>query len=739
MALAILLGAAAPAPPPTAAPAPPTANPVEAQARALGPIGAQAMATNDDARLAGLQARSAAIEASEMHAEAPLRQQLARLARERGRKAAAERSKLTAQVAGIHALTAEAGDTYNQIAEKRRNSFSVRILRRYASPLSPAFWTGLASSGAADFSRFDALADEALGEAWAAPEPAGLVSLALGGLLAALILLPGGWLLRLPARRGVDRTHPLALSATRLWLAIIGVALPTLAAMAVRMGASWGRLLSQRADALAGAVIAAIAWGAAIIALGGALGASRQADRRLLQLTDAEAQRARFWLLFVALVTAAGFLAARMIYLTGASVALSVALNAAQSLAYAAVAVMVLVSFGGGRPSAARGFIALLLSLAVAAILIAVLAGYETLAALIAGQVFWLSLIAGVAWLAARLADDACQAVFQGEGPARNALSSMFGLGESAISQIGVLTSAGLQLVILAAAATLALTPFGQSGALLAANFGRLGAPIRIGQAHVSPIAIAAGLVSLAVGLLVARLVRDWVDRRYLPVTTWDVGLRTSVSTGVGYVGVLIALLCALGVMGLGFHQIIIIAGALSVGIGFGLQQIVQNFVSGLILLVERPVKVGDWVCVDQMEGDIARIRVRATELRMADRTTVLVPNSELITKAVHNRTRLGPGSRVELRLPIDDPREARRALDLMLTAAGKDEGVRDEPPLAAFVDAVAIEGPATLVLIAHLSDPSQRTQIRGRLYLAAIEALAGADIALAGHGPKAD
>jgi small-conductance mechanosensitive channel len=522
-----------------------------------------------------------------------------------------------------------------------------------------------------------------------------------------------------------------------LWLAIVGVLLPTLAAMAVRTGAAWGRLLSQRADALAGAVIAAIAWAAAIIVLGQAVGASPREDRRLLQLSDGEARRARYGLLWVALVTALGFLAARLIYLTGASIALTVALNAVQSLAYAAVAVMVLVSFGA-RPSALHGLVALLLSLAVTAIVIAVLAGYETLAALIAGQVFWLGLIAAVAWLAARLADDACQTLFHSGGVVRRALKVMFGLSDSAISQIGVLAAAGLQLLVVAGALILALTPFGQSGALLAANFGRLGSPIRIGQAKVSPAAIAAGLIALAAGLGIARLVRDWFDRRYLPVTSWDVGLRTSASTGVGYLSVLIAVVCALGVMGLGFQQIVLIASALSVGIGFGLQQIVQNFVSGVILLVERPVKVGDWVCVDQMEGDITRIRVRATELRMADRTTVLVPNSELITKPVQNRTRVGLGTRVELRLPIADPSQARRALEVILAAAAKDEGVRAEPAPQAFVEAIAVEGPTTLALIAHLADPAARSLGRGRLYLAAIEALGAAGIPLAGQGSKA-
>jgi small-conductance mechanosensitive channel len=75
------------------------------------------------------------------------------------------------------------------------------------------------------------------------------------------------------------------------------------------------------------------------------------------------------------------------------------------------------------------------------------------------------------------------------------------------------------------------------------------------------------------------------------------------------------------------------VASALALGIGFGLQTIVQNFVSGLILLAEQPVKVGDWVTLGTIEGDIRRIKARATEIECTDRSTIIVPNSELITR----------------------------------------------------------------------------------------------------------
>src|ERR1019366_8812910 len=115
----------------------------------------------------------------------------------------------------------------------------------------------------------------------------------------------------------------------------------------------------------------------------------------------------------------------------------------------------------------------------------------------------------------------------------------------------------------------------------LVSRFGKLGQTVHIGSAVISPSAVAIGVVTFALGMALVHLAQRWLERRYLPATGWDTGLRNSVSTGVGYLGVAIVLVCALTATGVGFSQIALVASALSVGIGFGLQQIVQNFVSG--------------------------------------------------------------------------------------------------------------------------------------------------------------
>src|SRR5690606_42081917 len=108
----------------------------------------------------------------------------------------------------------------------------------------------------------------------------------------------------------------------------------------------------------------------------------------------------------------------------------------------------------------------------------------------------------------------------------------------------------------------------------------------------------------------------------------------------------------ALAAIGVGLERIAWIASALSVGIGFGLQAIVQNFIPGLILLAERPVKVGDWAVVGDAEGDIRRLNVRATEIQTGDRTQVLAPPSEPITKAVRHCTSAQAGGLGEIPPP---------------------------------------------------------------------------------------
>jgi small-conductance mechanosensitive channel len=138
---------------------------------------------------------------------------------------------------------------------------------------------------------------------------------------------------------------------------------------------------------------------------------------------------------------------------------------------------------------------------------------------------------------------------------------------------------------------------------------------------------------------MASRWLRDGLDKKYLSKSRMDVGAREAMTTITGYVGFVVAALIGLTIAGVSFSNLAIVAGALSLGIGFGLQNIVNNFVSGIILLFERPIKAGDWIVTGTTEGYVKKIRVRSTEVQTFDRSEVIVPNSELVANQVTNWT----------------------------------------------------------------------------------------------------
>jgi len=203
--------------------------------------------------------------------------------------------------------------------------------------------------------------------------------------------------------------------------------------------------------------------------------------------------------------------------------------------------------------------------------------------------------------------------------------------------QIGVILSGAVRLLLIGSAAFLLLTPWGVQSARLFSSVEAVFFGIEVGEMTFSLSAILTAVAIFSVGAMVARAIQRWVETKLLPSTSLDIGLQMSIKTAIGYVGIIIAGMVAFSYVGLDLQNIAIVAGALSVGVGFGLQSIVNNFVSGLILLAERPIKVGDWIVVGSEQGYVRRINVRATEIETFDRASVIVPNSDLISGVVKN------------------------------------------------------------------------------------------------------
>lgn len=209
-----------------------------------------------------------------------------------------------------------------------------------------------------------------------------------------------------------------------------------------------------------------------------------------------------------------------------------------------------------------------------------------------------------------------------------------------------------------------------------------------IGSMRISPSNLIYGLIVVIVILVITRLMQRVLENRILPMTRLNPGIRHSLKTLVGYVGLLIAFFTGVSVLGFNLSNLAIIAGALSVGIGFGLQSIVNNFVSGLILLFERPIKIDDWVITASGEGRVKKINVRSTEIETFDRCSIIVPNSELISSSVQNWTYKDDTARVIVPVGVSYDSDPEQVRDVLLACAENHPQVLSYPePFVYFAD----------------------------------------------------
>jgi small-conductance mechanosensitive channel len=229
---------------------------------------------------------------------------------------------------------------------------------------------------------------------------------------------------------------------------------------------------------------------------------------------------------------------------------------------------------------------------------------------------------------------------------------------------------------------------------------------ITIGNVTISIVDIFAALAIFVAALVAVRILQRLLAEQVLPQTGLDPGLRHSLAAGFGYLGMIIAGALAVVTLGIDLTNLALIFGALSVGIGFGLQNVANNFVSGMILLIERPIKVGDWVVVGTNEGYVKRIRLRATEIETFQRASILIPNSEIVSTAVVNWTYKDRYGRVEVPVGVAYGSDVERVMELLMQC------LRDNKEI--------LHWPAPSVLFRRLGDSALEFEARG--YIANVE-----------------
>jgi small-conductance mechanosensitive channel len=360
--------------------------------------------------------------------------------------------------------------------------------------------------------------------------------------------------------------------------------------------------------------------------------------------------------------------------------------------------------------------------IAALVIIAATLFGYVALARFITGQLIVTSTILIVTYLLIYWASAYGQTLSDEQSMLGESIQRRFGLERRRAEQLALPLTLLMKAVIIAAAIPFILLLWGfdwfEIGSWLRqALFG-----FDVGGVRVSIFSIVAALLVFLVAFAVARLFQAWLDRSILERAGVDQGVRDSVRTGVGYLGIAIAAVISVSYLGLDFSSLAIVAGALSVGIGFGLQSIVNNFVSGLILLAERPIKAGDWIIAGGHEGIVKKISVRSTEIETFDRANVIVPNSLLISETVKNWTLHNNTGRVTIPIGVHYDSDPELVQSILLEVAKEHSQVMSNPAPFVYFENFA-DNALNFILYVYLSNINSSLSVRTSLRIEILKA----------------
>ena len=616
-----------------------------------------------------------------------------------------QKSKLDDQITQAFAIKNGGLMLSSQIVNLRRDQLKNQLALNSGSILGPRFWAPLVNTQDLDGEKIADYRDELKATAALSWEPGWRIG-TLGWIIAALLVMTIG-------RRYSEEflawvsIHKLPEGRLRRSFLAATIALTTLAAVVLAF--NFIALAFTRRDEVSDDVQGFVArlvelsvFCGLIAGLGRAFLSTRRPSWRLPPISDPVAQALRPFPPITAALVFIFQTVEAFNYSVGTSLSTTIFANGLTALLIGSTALAISMRSNRmrrrmkleGNPPEARstlvGLIQMALMLTGIAILVSLIIGYVTLARFLSYEVIWCGILFGSFYFLSHLISDACETLFSTNNPTGKRIQSSLNVDDRHLQQAAtLLTAIGKTLLILFVAIALLNGTFASSTPIeLLQKAIEFWGGKGLESLNIVPAHMVNALVCLIVGIYVLRSVRRWLDNDFLPKTTMDVGMRVSLVTLFSNIGYVLIILLTLSIMGLQWNKLAWIVSALSVGIGFGLQEIVKNFISGLILLTERPVKVGDLVSISGIEGDIRRINVRATEIQLGDKSTVIVPNSQLISQNVRNAT-MGNAQGVAtilLTFPLNiDPVRVR---EILLEVYNENERVLETPePSVTFKD----------------------------------------------------
>ena len=634
--------------------------------------------------------------------------------------------------AKVLVVKAQQATTY--VGKRQRALFTTSLFQRTTSILSPQLWLQVMREAPGDVG-------DATGvfKAWLDGFNQALTGgklVAFWALVAAVVLLY--WPLTRVAKHLIARHSRAAEpSAWQKILVAVWTSLSVGAAMVAIMGAviyvfSFVTVADDRSAPLFAAIEAGVIRVAVAAGLARGILAPDRPTWRLVDLDETTVHKLTRIVISIAVVVSGIKVIESLNEVIYASETVSTAARSIGALLVAVAMAVALAVFGDdpeasdpsvatSSPAQRQEWFGLLRGVAWALILTivaAVLAGYSPFAGFLVDQLVLVTGVGAVLFLLVTFVDEACGIVFDPKSMIGRNLLTTVGLRRETLEQLSILLSGGVRLTLIVVALLVVAAPWGMQSTDIVGNLHAAFFGFKVGDFTISIAGIAVAVILFLAVLAATRAIQNWLEEKYLPHTRLDAGLRNSIKTSLGYLGFIVALALAAANLGVDFQKLAIVAGALSVGIGFGLQSVVNNFVSGLILLWERAVRVGDWVVVGADQGYVRKINVRSTEIETFDRAAVIVPNSNLVSGVVKNLMRTDRVGRLTIEISVHASADPEKVREVLIELARDNEAVLSLPsPQVRFTNLTA--GAMTFDLFCFVADVEAMPRTKSDLYFA--------------------